>query len=448
MKAYFTKRLRWLSNHFISHVLKYTAALFFLGAGVTLWHLDKLSTNQIQKTALINAAVYSNTLAEFRNLYTTEVINTAKKHGLEISHDYKSKSGAIPLPATFSMMLGNRIGGKLLNVRSKLYSNYPFPWREVSGGLTDNFSREAWKALQEDPTAVFVRFENVDGLSTLRYATADIMKEGCIGCHNTHPDSPKTDWQINDVRGVLEIIMPLEDSLALSDKMLEQTFVILSIFLFASLLCITWVTGKLKMRTNEVKAYAETTANMNKVLEKEVAVRKQVEEELRKISHVDSLTGLHNRRHLDEALQLEWKRAIRLKQNVAIIMIDIDDFKLYNDHYGHQAGDECLSTVAKQIKLTIARETDIITRYGGEEFVVILPFTDLKTALKIAEKIRKNVEELQITHTHARAGNCITTSVGVASIIPETNHSVEDLLMSADQALYLAKHSGRNCVKS
>ena len=448
MKTYIAKSIEWLTDRFINHALKITAALFILATGATLWHLDKLSTIQIQKTALSNAAVYSETLAVVRTLYTTEVVNTAKKHGMEISHDYKTKSGAIPLPATFSMLLGNRIGGKDFGVKSKLYSNYPFPWREVTGGLADNFAREAWNALQENPKQAFTRFENVEGSLSLRFATADLMREGCIDCHNTHALSPKTDWRVGDLRGVLEVIIPVKGSFALADEMVEQTFIILSIFLIVSLLCITWVTSKLKLRTDEVKAYAETTTNANRILEEEVVVRKQAEEELRKMSHNDSLTGLFNRRHFDEALLLEWKRAVRFRQDVAVIMIDIDDFKLYNDHYGHQTGDDCLRRIAKQIRSTIARETDVVARYGGEEFVAILPITDLQTALGIAEEMRKKVEGLGITHANTKVGNCVTVSAGVASVIPEINHSPEDLLVSADQALYEAKYSGRNCVKS
>ena len=192
MNATLAGGVRRLAEIFISHILPLTAVLFFIATGVILWHLDNLSSAQIKKTAVANAAVYSDTLQEFRSLYTTEVVNTAKKHGLEITHDYKSKSGAIPLPATLSMLLGNRIGGSDSGVKSKLYSKFPFPWREASGGLSDDFSRQAWRALQENPTQAFTRFEEVDGKYSLRFATPDLMREGCIDCHNSHPHKPKS----------------------------------------------------------------------------------------------------------------------------------------------------------------------------------------------------------------------------------------------------------------
>ncbi len=448
MEAFFAESTRRLSGIFINHILPLTAVLFVVATGAILWHLDNLSSAQIQKAALMNAAVYSETLKEFRTLYTTEVVNTAKNHGMEITHDYKSKSGAIPLPATLSMLLGNRIGGSDSGVKSRLYSKFPFPWREASGGLSDDFSRQAWVALQESPTQAFSRFEDVDGKYSLRFATSDIMREGCIDCHNSHPQTPKADWQMGDLRGVLEVVIPVKGSIVLANDMLIQTFSMMSLLLFVSLVCIAWVTSKLRLRTTEATSYAEAMAFTNRALEAEMLVRKKAENELRKMSHIDALTGLYNRRHYDEALRIEWKRAGRNHHSIAIIMIDIDDFKLYNDRYGHQAGDDCLCEVAKQIKMSITRETDVVTRYGGEEFVAILPNTDLQAALELARKTRNKIEELQLVHENARLGGYVTISAGVASIIPEINHSADDLVKSADQALYQAKHSGRNCVKA
>lgn len=393
-----------------------------------------------------NAKIYSATLTEFRSLYTTEVVVAARKYGMSISHDYKSKEGTIPLPATLSMQLGNRIGGVDYGTKSRLYSNYPFPWREKTGGLSDDFARAAWESLQANPTGVFTQFEDVDGKYSLRYATADIMRQGCVDCHNNHLQTPKTDWRIGDVRGVLEVIIPVTGSVARVDDMLFQTFLMLSLFLFISLFIIVLVVKKLQQRTIEAKAYAEATAKTNHFLEKEVVARKKAETELRIMSHVDSLTGLYNRRHFDESIQLEWKRAVRFQQPITLLMVDIDDFKRYNDHYGHQAGDKCLREIAQQIKITISRETDVVARYGGEEFVVILPVTDTNTAIEIAEKMRGNIEALAIAHKYASSGKNVTVSVGVASVVPDFDVGYDKLLSSADRALYQAKHLGRNRV--
>tara|TARA_R110001583_G_scaffold18141_2_gene72576 strand:+ start:22533 stop:23903 length:1371 start_codon:yes stop_codon:yes gene_type:complete len=446
MDAKIKKITQKISDLFIHYTLPLFVALYFIATGAILFHLNYLSEKQVRLTAMENAKIYSETLTEFRSLYTTEVVVAARKFGMSVSHDYKSKEGAIPLPATLSMQLGNRIGGTEYGTQSRLYSNYPFPWREKIGGLSDDFARAAWEFLQVNPAGVFTQFEDVEGKYSLRYATADIMRQGCVDCHNNHLKTPKADWHIGDVRGVLEVIIPVTGSVARVDDMLFQTFLMLSSFLFISLVIIVLVVKKLQQRTIEAKAYGEATAITNQFLEKEVVARKKAETKLRIMSHVDSLTGLYNRRHFDESMQLEWKRAVRFRQPIALLMVDIDDFKRYNDHYGHQAGDKCLSAIAQQIKTTISRETDVVARYGGEEFVVILPATCTITAIEIAQKIRGNIEALAIVHEYASSGNYVTVSVGVASVIPDSDVRCDELLSSADQALYQAKHSGRNRV--
>ena len=121
-----------------------------------------------------------------------------KMSGLE-----REREGAIPLPATLSMLLGNRLAEKEDHGQTRLYSPYPFPWRTKSGGLRDDYSRDAWKALNKRPDEPFYRFQDIDGRPSLRYATADLMRSSCVHCHNNHPDTPKHDWKEGDVRGVL-----------------------------------------------------------------------------------------------------------------------------------------------------------------------------------------------------------------------------------------------------
>ncbi|MCX4028877.1 diguanylate cyclase [Endozoicomonas sp. SM1973] len=435
-------------NFFINHTLMVLIIAFTLATIIILWHLERLANKQIESTALDNAQSYSQALAEFRTLYTSEVVAVAQSHGIEVSHDYKTKTGAIPLPATLSMLLGNRLGGKQSGVKSRLYSKYPFPWREISGGLNDNFAQTAWKTLQQSPQQSYYRFEDVDGRAALRYATADVMRPGCISCHNAHPDSPKHNWRVGEVRGVLEVIIPIETHMLLTNSMLRQSFILISSILMFCLICITLALRKLRLRNHEANTYAAAIAETNKKLEAEIATRKQAETELRRLSLIDPLTELSNRRYFDEVFKQEWKRAVRHQQNLAVIMIDIDYFKLYNDHYGHQAGDQCIRLVAKALNVLTVRETDTIARYGGEEFVVILPGTDKTGALKVAEAMREGVENLHIHHEFALTGDRVTISAGIASALPLVSMSHVDLLREADQALYQAKQAGRNCVKA
>lgn len=167
-------------------------------------------------------------------------------------------------------------------------------------------------------------------------------------------------------------------------------------------------------------------------------------QELQKLATVDSLTKLANRRHFDEYLGQQWQQMQRQIQWLSIIFIDVDYFKLYNDTYGHLAGDSCLQEVAKAIKNSVQRATDLVARYGGEEFAVILPTTDAEGAIHLAKKMIKNVRKLQITHQKSVISPYVTISLGVASIIPNLETNPASLIASADAALYAAKLSGRD----
>jgi len=169
---------------------------------------------------------------------------------------------------------------------------------------------------------------------------------------------------------------------------------------------------------------------------------------LEKLSSLDGLTGVPNRRRFDEVLKQEWQRAIRHSTAISLIMLDIDFFKLYNDTYGHQGGDECLKRVAKALESTARRETDTVARYGGEEFAVILPETGSRGAREVAEALRASVEGLNIPHESSKVSDFVTISVGVATWLPEKGSVPEDLLGAADEALYKSKENGRNRVTS
>ena len=178
-------------------------------------------------------------------------------------------------------------------------------------------------------------------------------------------------------------------------------------------------------------------------------VTRQLEEANRKLERLttqDDLTGIANRRHFNRYLAREWARAVRERQGLALILIDIDSFKPYNDHYGHPAGDEVSIKVARILQQTAKRPTDLVARYGGEEFAVVLPHTSLEGAAIVAEQMRELVAGLKIEHQYARAEKHITISAGVAATLPEKTQDARVLLQAADEALYEAKRSGGNKV--
>lgn len=168
---------------------------------------------------------------------------------------------------------------------------------------------------------------------------------------------------------------------------------------------------------------------------------------LKNLSNKDGLTSIANRRRFEEFFHFEWQRSIRNGDPIALIMADIDHFKLYNDHYGHAAGDECLREVARAMSGIVSRQTDLVARYGGEEFACVLTSTDLEGAKSVAQKIRMGVQELGIPHAFSQMAPVVTLSLGVASCIPQRDaQSPHDLFLAADKALYKAKSLGRNRV--
>lgn len=171
-------------------------------------------------------------------------------------------------------------------------------------------------------------------------------------------------------------------------------------------------------------------------------------ESLRARSYVDGLTGISNRRYFDVALDRELRRAQRAGGELSLLLIDIDSFKAYNDHFGHQQGDACLVTVAQALAGQLKRPADIAARYGGEEFAAILPDTSAEQALSVANAIRDHVASLGLAHAPAAAHPMVTLSIGVASFDKERLHEPAALIEAADKALYAAKHAGRNRVVS
>ena len=181
-----------------------------------------------------------------------------------------------------------------------------------------------------------------------------------------------------------------------------------------------------------------------KIIERVMKELNTTNEKLRAISMMDDLTGIGNRRNLESFLAKEWRYALRKIEPLTLIMIDVDFFKLYNDTYGHQAGDECLKKLADAFALVAKRSVDLTARYGGEEFAVVLRNTDSKGGQIVAESIRLAVESLTIPHSASMISPYVTVSLGIATITPTVDLNYTRLINQADSALYQAKAGGRN----
>ncbi|MBD2019490.1 GGDEF domain-containing protein, partial [Leptolyngbya sp. FACHB-36] len=167
-------------------------------------------------------------------------------------------------------------------------------------------------------------------------------------------------------------------------------------------------------------------------------------QELQRLAYMDGLTQVANRRYFDERLEYEWRRLLREHHPLSLILCDVDFFKQYNDTYGHQIGDDCLRFIASAIRSVAKRATDLVVRYGGEEFAVILSNTPLEGAVQVAQKIRTAVRQLQLPHQHSSVSPYVTLSLGVACIVPTPGTSAVQLIAAADRSLYQAKAAGRD----
>jgi len=268
----------------------------------------------------------------------------------------------------------------------------------------EKFLKEFEKGIKEKGT--FIK----KGEKTAYFYMAPLIaKKSCLKCH------AKQGYNEGEVRGGISVTLPIVMKIPFSSLLGGHIAIG-----FIGLLGIVIAGGKLN------RAY--------KTIERQAAF--------------DALTGIPNRRRFTEALLAEFKRNLRQKQFMSVIMCDVDNFKAYNDTYGHSSGDLCLKKVAQTINSSIKRAGDFCARYGGEEFVVILPDTPLDGAMYVAERIRSEIEKMGILHEKSLPEQVVTLSLGVATAEGSTSLTHEELVKRADMALYKAKKRGRNQVQS
>jgi len=196
-----------------------------------------------------------------------------------------------------------------------------------------------------------------------------------------------------------------------------------------------------------LKGLEERNRELETLVDERTRALEQVNGLLEALSNTDGLTGIANRRSFDRALMQEWNRAQRVGKPLALVMLDVDHFKHFNDRYGHPAGDGCLKTIAQTLAQAERRAGDVVARFGGEEFVLLLPDTSKQGALEIAAKIQRQIWALALPHADTPPG-IVTVSLGIASLVPSRERLPDDLVRQADAALYRAKQTGRNCVES
>ncbi|HSH04718.1 MAG TPA: ATP-binding protein [Anaerolineae bacterium] len=251
--------------------------LFLVGMVAILWEVNQLQTNLIRLTALEQTSNYSQALVEVNRLYSSEVVGRLRgQEGVVMTHNYEEQAGAIPIPATFRIILGERISEIEQGSEIVIYSEYPFPWRERPP--LDRFQLQALNVFETSEVTTYYEFEEQNGETVLRYATSSVMQEACVACHNSHPDTPKDDWETGDIRGVQEVRFPL----AIVEAEARQGFRGLSV-IFGTLLLIglgtvglfSWesrrdaatLESRVRQRTFQLKESQELLKNQNEELE-------------------------------------------------------------------------------------------------------------------------------------------------------------------------------------
>lgn len=217
--------------------------------------------------------------------------------------------------------------------------------------------------------------------------------------------------------------------------------------LFRSLVAIAVLSLAWLVYSWRVRSIRDHARELEQLVDVRTGQLQTANDELARLARTDGLTGLHNRRAFNEALESEWRRAVRTGSPIALLMLDVDQFKEFNDIRGHQEGDECLRAIGTVILRITRRAGDVNARYGGEEFAILLGDTALEPAIFIAESLRAAIVELGIPHPAASATSRVTASIGVAAWVPGPNDTPDDLVRAADKALYVAKRGGRNRVE-
>ena len=245
-----------------------------------VYYTYKSSERVVFQYATESAQEHAESVTQFRNFYAQELVPRAIRAGVEVTHDYKSRDNALPLPATLTIELGHYLSQVDGGTQVRLYSDLPFPWREGERQL-DEFQKQALAHLKTNPRMPFVREEVLNGQRVLRYAQADRMLSGCVTCHNQYPSSPKTDWKVGDVRGALEIILPVSQWQSATTQVLTRTFTVLLGLLLGGLLLV-WLSVR-RMRASLMVARDLSTQRQQAIhqLHQEISDRQLIEQELR-----------------------------------------------------------------------------------------------------------------------------------------------------------------------
>jgi diguanylate cyclase (GGDEF)-like protein len=421
------------------------AAAFFAPAAVV---------DEALQDAVMRSVQTAEQMRMLRAFYSDHVVGAAVRSGTRASATYLSEPASIPVPTTFVLDAAKAFSTD--EVKVSLVSPYPWPTR--AGRVLDGFEREAWAHLSGAPDGRFVRREQVGGREVLRVAVSDRMDAGCVACHNTNALSPKKDWKVGDVRGLIEVVTSMDTvtrsaatlswklvvSIGLAGLMLLALLLWIGMRLIRPMRDLTWVIRRIADGHDEDRLphldrgdEIGTVARALQDLQEQTRERARAEAQITHMARHDALTGLPNRVLFLQEMEGALTRVQR-QEPFTVLCLDLDRFKSVNDTLGHHVGDALLVEAAQRLT-TCLRQGDMVARLGGDEFAILQRGTrDPGDAIGLAERI---VAALAAPCQTAGHSILIGTSVGIA-FAPDDGEDANTLLKAADMALYRAKSDG------
>jgi diguanylate cyclase (GGDEF)-like protein len=404
--------------------------------------------------AVMRSVQTAEQMRTLRQFYSDHVVSVAVRSGTRASATYKTDPASIPVPTTFILDAAEAFSTDAVKV--KLVSPYPWPIR--AGRKLDGFERAAWDHLRDDPNGRFVRLEQVGGREVLRVAIGDRMDATCVACHNSNPLSPKKDWKVGDVRGLIEVVTSMNAvtrgaqhlswklivSVAVAGFFLLILLLLIGMRLIRPLRDLTAVIHQIaRGREPEKLPHLDrgdelgTVARALQSLQEQTKERARAEAQITHMAGHDGLTGLPNRVMFRQEMVRALTRVQR-DEPFAVLCLGLDRFKSVNDTLGHPVGDALLVEVARRL-VTCIREGDMAARLGGDEFAILQRGTqDPADATGLAERIASVLSSPCNVAGHTVL---VGASVGIA-FAPGDESDADKLLKAADMALYRAKSDG------
>ena len=365
-----------------------------------------------------------------------EIVATSTKNPIVVStktgnkrlHSVNSQDDLIRSTAQF---LQNKLNNNFQNIQTQQQLIFKFNSDRHFVQITnlDSYPGLDWLMVTVIPESDFMEHIRSNTYTTLVLSFVALVSAACLG-------AVANQWITQSVTHFSKVAEAISNG---EIETIEQQPKIQELAVFAR--SFNFMALQLQ---NSAENLENIESKWEKTVEEKTKALQQVNQELNRLAHIDSLTQIYNRYHFDSALEQIWQQALREKQEVAIILCDVDNFKLYNDTYGHPAGDRCLKKVAQAINFAVNRGQDVAARYGGEEFVIILPNTKIAGALQVATRVKNAVDNLEIPHKSSTVKDCVTISCGVSSLLANTMLTPQDLVDKADRALYQAKYQGRD----